>query len=80
VSGANATDYGLAAYFFPESPRSAMALAERLKAGMVVINQVSESGVHAPQGGIKKAEWHRPRERLRWCSEFAYQKHVSIEL
>lgn len=79
VSRANATDYGLAAYVFTESLRSAMALAERLEAGMVVINQASASGVHAPQGGIKQSGIGLEGGSA-GVDEFAYQKYVSIGL
>jgi succinate-semialdehyde dehydrogenase/glutarate-semialdehyde dehydrogenase len=79
ASMANATEYGLAAYVFTEGLRPAMALAERLEAGMVVINQASASGVHAPQGGIKQSGIGLEGGAA-GVDEFAYLKYVSIGL
>jgi succinate-semialdehyde dehydrogenase / glutarate-semialdehyde dehydrogenase len=80
VSGADPTDFGLAAYVLAERLRPAMALAERLEAGMVFINLASASGVHARRAASRKQSGIRLRGGSAGVDEFAYQKDVSIGL
>jgi succinate-semialdehyde dehydrogenase / glutarate-semialdehyde dehydrogenase len=77
VAWANDSDYGLAAYVYTDSLRTANRLIEEIDAGMVVVNQPSGSGVQAPQGGIKQSGFglEGGREGL---EEFTYQKYVSV--
>jgi succinate-semialdehyde dehydrogenase/glutarate-semialdehyde dehydrogenase len=50
---ANALPFGLAAYAFTSSARTAAAVAEGLEAGMVGINGFSVSNPETPFGGVK---------------------------
>ncbi|MFT3966000.1 MAG: NAD-dependent succinate-semialdehyde dehydrogenase [Sphingobium sp.] len=50
---ANATEYGLASYFYTENIHRAFRVAERLEAGMVALNTGSVAMEMAPFGGIK---------------------------
>ena len=50
---ANETDYGLAAYVYTRDLRSALLVMERLRTGMVGINQGMVSNPAAPFGGVK---------------------------
>lgn len=50
---ANATSYGLAAYFYTENLHRAFRVAERLEAGMVALNSGAIAMEVAPFGGVK---------------------------
>lgn len=52
---ANATPYGLAAYFYTENLHRAFRIAEGLEAGMVALNTGSIAMEVAPFGGIKQS-------------------------
>jgi succinate-semialdehyde dehydrogenase/glutarate-semialdehyde dehydrogenase len=52
---ANATPYGLAAYFYTENLHRAWRVAEGLEAGMVALNTGSIAMEMAPFGGIKQS-------------------------
>ncbi|HEX7852267.1 MAG TPA: NAD-dependent succinate-semialdehyde dehydrogenase [Sphingobium sp.] len=53
IAIANATDYGLASYFYTENIHRAFRVAERLEAGMVALNTGSIAMEMAPFGGVK---------------------------
>jgi succinate-semialdehyde dehydrogenase/glutarate-semialdehyde dehydrogenase len=50
---ANATEYGLASYFYTENLHRAFRVAERLEAGMIALNTGSIAMEMAPFGGVK---------------------------
>ncbi|NML12663.1 NAD-dependent succinate-semialdehyde dehydrogenase [Sphingobium sp. AR-3-1] len=50
---ANATSFGLAAYFYTENLHRAFRVAERLEAGMVALNSGAIAMEVAPFGGVK---------------------------
>jgi succinate-semialdehyde dehydrogenase/glutarate-semialdehyde dehydrogenase len=50
---ANATDYGLASYFYTENINRAFRVAGRLEAGIVALNTGSIAMEMAPFGGTK---------------------------
>jgi succinate-semialdehyde dehydrogenase/glutarate-semialdehyde dehydrogenase len=50
---ANATEYGLASYFYTDNIHRAFRVAERLEAGMVALNTGSIAMEMAPFGGVK---------------------------
>ena len=52
---ANDTEYGLAAYVFTASLRTAMRASEELETGIVIVNRAAPSGVEFPQGGVKQS-------------------------
>ncbi len=53
IALANATDYGLASYFYTENIHRAFRVAERLEAGMVALNTGTIAMEMAPFGGVK---------------------------
>lgn len=59
VAAANATEYGLAAYFYARDVGRVMRVAERLEYGMVGINTGLISTEVAPFGGVKQSGFGR---------------------
>ncbi len=52
---ANATEYGLASYFYTENVHRAFRVAEKLEAGIVALNTGAISMEMAPFGGVKQS-------------------------
>ncbi|HWV16012.1 MAG TPA: NAD-dependent succinate-semialdehyde dehydrogenase [Cellvibrio sp.] len=59
VALANATEFGLAAYFYSQNSARIWRLAEQLEVGMVGVNEGIISNEMAPFGGIKQSGWGR---------------------
>jgi succinate-semialdehyde dehydrogenase / glutarate-semialdehyde dehydrogenase len=55
VTQANRLPYGLAAYAFTESVRTANAIADALEAGMIGVNFSTLTGPETPFGGLKES-------------------------
>jgi succinate-semialdehyde dehydrogenase/glutarate-semialdehyde dehydrogenase len=55
IAQANATEYGLVAYYYSGSVERALAVADRLDFGMVGINRALVSNAAAPFGGVKQS-------------------------
>ncbi|WP_434725435.1 NAD-dependent succinate-semialdehyde dehydrogenase [Mesorhizobium sp. RIZ17] len=55
IEEANATEYGLAAYFFTAAPNAKRALIDGLSAGAVSVNYLKGVSADAPYGGIKQS-------------------------
>jgi succinate-semialdehyde dehydrogenase/glutarate-semialdehyde dehydrogenase len=55
IAAANATEFGLAAYFYARDVGRALTVAERLEVGMVGVNTGLMSTEVAPFGGIKQS-------------------------
>ena len=55
IERANATEFGLAAYFYSRDIGRVMRVAERLESGMVGINTGLISTAEAPFGGVKQS-------------------------
>jgi succinate-semialdehyde dehydrogenase / glutarate-semialdehyde dehydrogenase len=55
VAQANRLPYGLAAYAFTESVRTANAIADALEAGMIGVNFSTLTGPETPFGGVKES-------------------------
>ena len=55
IALANATSFGLASYFYTRDLNRAFRVAERLEAGMVVLNTGSIAMEVAPFGGVKES-------------------------
>ena len=53
VERANSLEFGLAAYTFTSSPKTATAIGDALQSGMVGVNSVAISTPETPFGGIK---------------------------
>ncbi|MFI0372924.1 aldehyde dehydrogenase family protein [Actinomadura sp. 1N219] len=58
---ANGTAYGLAAGVYTRDIGRALALARRLEAGQVFINEYQAGGVETPFGGYKQSGWGREK-------------------
>ena len=79
IAMANSTEYGLVAYAFTESLRTAITVAERLETGMVGINQGVVSNPAAPFGGVKASGLGR-EGGLEGIDEYLETKYVGIAL
>lgn len=53
MARANALPYGLAAYVFTSSMRTALAASAELESGMVAVNSLSMTLTETPMGGVK---------------------------
>jgi succinate-semialdehyde dehydrogenase/glutarate-semialdehyde dehydrogenase len=63
IAMANATEYGLAAYFFSRDVGRCWRVAEALEYGMVGINEGLISTELAPFGGVKQSGLEREGSR-----------------
>lgn len=59
IARANRLPYGLAAYAFTQSAKSAEKLADGLEAGMVAINNFALASAETPFGGVKESGFGR---------------------
>ncbi|WP_028601453.1 NAD-dependent succinate-semialdehyde dehydrogenase [Ottowia thiooxydans] len=76
---ANSLGYGLAAYAFTESARSARLIAERIEAGMLSINHCTAAPPGAPFGGVKDSG-HGREGGPEGLLEFTSTKFVSHKI
>jgi succinate-semialdehyde dehydrogenase/glutarate-semialdehyde dehydrogenase len=53
MSKANALPYGLAAYVFTSSTKTALAASNEIESGMVAVNSLSMTLTETPMGGVK---------------------------
>jgi succinate-semialdehyde dehydrogenase/glutarate-semialdehyde dehydrogenase len=74
IERANSTPYGLAAYGFTASQRSAEALSAKLKAGMVGVNTFMIAHAEAPFGGVDHSGMGREGGRQ------AIQDYLNVKL
>ena len=63
LAAANATPYGLAAYFYTRDPARIWRVAEALESGIVGINEGALASESAPFGGIKASGYGREGSR-----------------
>lgn len=77
IEMANATEYGLAAYFFTNNISRAWRVAEQLQCGMVGINEGIISFAEAPFGGIKQSGYGREGSRY-GIEEYMNIKYVCL--
>src|SRR5690606_30519989 len=63
IALANASEYGLAGYFYTQNPSRIWRVAEQLECGMVAINDGVLSNEMAPFGGIKQSGMGREGSR-----------------
>lgn len=63
MAHANASEFGLAAYFYTRDPQRIWRIAEQLESGMVGINEGVISNEVAPFGGIKQSGMGREGSR-----------------
>lgn len=59
ISLANSTEFGLAAYIFTQSTRTAFLAAEAVEAGMIGVNNLVIATAEAPFGGVKASGFGR---------------------
>lgn len=77
VEKANSTPFGLAAYVFSENLTHALALAERVEAGMVALNKGGLSDPAAPFGGVKESGLGR-EGGFQGIHEYLEEKFISV--
>ena len=77
VAMANATEYGLAAYFFTRDLGRAWGVAEQLQFGRVGVNEVSISTPEAPFGGWKQSGLGLEHSKYA-LDEFLHKKYVCM--
>jgi len=75
IAAANATPYGLAAYFYSQDPRRIARVASALEAGMLGINEGIISSAAAPFGGIKASGYGREGSR-HGLDEYTHLKYL----
>ncbi|RDW76945.1 hypothetical protein BP6252_04998 [Coleophoma cylindrospora] len=74
---ANATEYGLAGYFFSQDVNTIFRVARKLQCGMLGVNTGLISASENPFGGIKESGFGREGSRY-GLSEYQYIKSVTI--
>jgi succinate-semialdehyde dehydrogenase/glutarate-semialdehyde dehydrogenase len=79
VALANASRYGLAAYFFTRDASRLLRLAEALEYGVIGANDASPSTAQAPFGGTKESGFGREGGR-EGVEEYLESKYVSWRL
>ncbi len=77
VKTANATPYGLAAYFYTRDLGRAWRVSEGLEYGMVGINSVAITSEVAPFGGVKESGYGREQSKY-GLAEFQNLKTVCL--
>ncbi len=78
IARANATEMGLAAYFYTNRLDRAWQIAEALEAGIVGLNNALPSVAYAPMGGVKQSGLGREGAAI-GLEEFQEIKYLSIE-
>jgi succinate-semialdehyde dehydrogenase/glutarate-semialdehyde dehydrogenase len=77
VAAANATEFGLAAYFYSRDVARVFRVAERLESGMVGVNTGLISNEVAPFGGVKQSGIGREGSKY-GIDEYLVVKYVCI--
>ncbi|MBS0402196.1 MAG: NAD-dependent succinate-semialdehyde dehydrogenase [Proteobacteria bacterium] len=77
IAQANATEFGLAAYFYSRDVGRVMRVAERLDSGMVGVNTGLISTAEAPFGGVKQSGLGREGSRY-GIEEFLEIKYICL--
>ncbi|APR93734.1 succinate-semialdehyde dehydrogenase [Pandoraea thiooxydans] len=77
VSIANATEYGLAAYFFANDIRRIWRVAEKIEYGMVGINTGLLSTAVAPFGGVKQSGMGREGSKY-GIEDYVHTKYLCL--
>ncbi|AOZ08430.1 NAD-dependent succinate-semialdehyde dehydrogenase [Cupriavidus malaysiensis] len=75
IALANATPYGLAAYFYSRDIARVWDVAQALEAGMVGVNEGALSSEAAPFGGIKESGYGREGSRY-GLDDYLHTKYV----
>jgi succinate-semialdehyde dehydrogenase / glutarate-semialdehyde dehydrogenase len=75
VAAANATPYGLAAYFYSRDVKRIWRVAEALEAGLVGINEGALAAEAAPFGGVKESGYGREGS-IHGLDEYMHVKYL----
>jgi len=75
LAAANATPFGLAAYFYSSDVRRIWRLAEELECGIVGINEGALAAEAAPFGGVKESGYGREGS-THGLGEYMHLKYV----
>jgi succinate-semialdehyde dehydrogenase / glutarate-semialdehyde dehydrogenase len=75
IAAANATPFGLAAYFYSQDVRRIWRVAEALEAGLVGINEGAVAAEAAPFGGVKESGYGREGS-VRGLDDYMQLKYV----
>jgi len=73
ISMANATEFGLAGYFYAQDMSRIWRVAEQLEVGMVGVNEGILSNEMTPFGGVKQSGWGREG------SHYGIEDYVNIK-
>lgn len=79
ITQANATPFGLAAYFYTQNIDRMWRVAEQLEVGMVGVNTGIISSASAPFGGVKSSGIGREGSRF-GLDEYTELKYICLEL
>jgi len=77
IAAANATEFGLAAYFYSRDVGRVMRVAERLESGIVGVNTGLISTAEAPFGGVKQSGLGREGSKY-GLDEFLEIKYICL--
>lgn len=77
ITAANATEYGLASYFYTRDLDRAMRVASALDTGMVAVNRGILSDAAAPFGGVKQSGFGR-EGGTEGVDEYLETKYVAL--
>ncbi len=75
VAAANATPYGLAAYFYSQDVRRIARVTDALEAGIVGVNEGATAAEAAPFGGVKASGYGREGS-VHGLDEYLHLKYV----
>jgi succinate-semialdehyde dehydrogenase/glutarate-semialdehyde dehydrogenase len=75
IAAANATPYGLAAYFYSRDVRRIWRVAEALECGLVGVNEGALAAEAAPFGGVKESGYGREGS-THGLEEYMHLKYV----
>ncbi len=77
IAQANATEFGLAAYFYSRDVRRVLRVAEALESGIVGVNTGIISNEVAPFGGVKQSGLGREGS-VHGIEEYLEMKYVCL--
>lgn len=77
VRNANATEFGLAGYFFSQNLRTISTMARALEVGMVGVNTGKISAAEVPFGGVKESGFGREGSKY-GLAEYQVMKTITI--
>jgi succinate-semialdehyde dehydrogenase/glutarate-semialdehyde dehydrogenase len=75
VAAANATPYGLAAYFYSQDVRRIARVTDALEAGIIGVNEGATAAEAAPFGGVKASGYGREGS-VHGLDEYLHLKYV----